>query len=87
MRKLTIICPICSRRKKIPIPFEIFNIDEGFLLKLPIQKGIVCNHKFIAIIDYHFKIRDYEILEKDEDFQEYQSKSKENRNPILFSSF
>jgi hypothetical protein len=64
MRKINIICPVCSKFKRIVIPPEIFEIDQGSLLKLPIKRGIICKHQFIAIIDYHFNVRDYEKLPK-----------------------
>lgn len=60
MKKLHVVCPICGKAKFMPIPKSIFNIDEGYLLKLPIQQGIICEHSFVCCIDYNFKIRDYE---------------------------
>lgn len=65
MRKLHIICPTCNRSKRIPIPEEIFQLDEGSLLKLKISKGKICEHQFMLLIDYNFSIRDYEIAENE----------------------
>ena len=75
MRKLNVVCPICSKFKRIPVPQDIFEIDEGYLLKLPIHKGQVCNHFFVVILDYHFSIRDYEIPPSENEFaRTYQHK-------------
>ena len=75
MRKLNVVCPICSKFKRIPVPQDIFEIDEGYLLKLPIHKGHVCDHFFVVILDYHFSVRDYEIPPSELEFaQNYQQK-------------
>jgi hypothetical protein len=87
MKKLQICCPICSKFKLLPVPKEIFDIDEGSLLKLPIQKGIVCAHSFLCVIDYNFSIRDYEIIKTDEDFQKYQQKANRLNKLWTFNYF
>ena len=74
MRKLNVVCPICSKFKRILVPQEVFEIDEGYLLKLPIHKGQVCDHFFIVILDYHFSVRDYEIIPKQDFDQNYRTK-------------
>lgn len=77
MRKLNVVCPICSKFKRIPVPQDIFEIDEGYLLKIPIRKGEVCDHFFVVILDYNFSVRDYEIPQNEQEFaQNYQSKKK-----------
>lgn len=75
MRKIRVICPICNSSKRIEIPLEIFNIDEGSLLKLPIRKRLICEHSFIILIDYNFSIRDYEIPKTEGEFKQLISKS------------
>jgi hypothetical protein len=87
MRKLHIVCPICSKFKRIPIPVEIFNIDQGNLLKLPLGKGTICEHQFIAVIDYHFAVRDYEIPKNDADFKKILHNDAMNQNTAEFSFF
>ncbi|MHA1719665.1 MAG: hypothetical protein ACTSWX_06910 [Promethearchaeota archaeon] len=74
MRKIHLICPICHKNKRISVPDKIFNIDEGSLLKMPIEKDEICPHQFIAVIDYNFSVRDYEIVDDDEIFQYYLEK-------------
>jgi hypothetical protein len=74
MRKMHIICPICSKSRRIQIPQEIFEIDESSLLKYPIEKGTICPHQFLIVLDYFFSIRDYEIPKSDEEFQKYLAK-------------
>ena len=74
MRKLNVVCPICSKFKRIPVPQNIFEIDEGYLLKLPIHKGQVCDHFFVVVLDYHFSVRDYEIFSESDFAQNYQQK-------------
>ncbi|MHA1519059.1 MAG: hypothetical protein ACTSRK_02640 [Promethearchaeota archaeon] len=65
MRKIHIVCPKCNRSKRIPVPNEIFNIEEGSLLKLSIPKGLICDHQFVLLIDYNFSIRDYDLGEQE----------------------
>lgn len=60
MKKIHVVCPICGKSKFMPIPRDIFTVDEGYLLKYPIRAGEICDHKFICCVDYNFKIRDYE---------------------------
>jgi len=74
MRKLNVVCPICSKFRRIPVPQDIFEIDEGYLLKLPIHKGQVCDHFFVVVLDYHFSVRDYEIFNESDFAQNYQHK-------------
>ena len=74
MRKIIITCPICLKNKRVELPLNIFEIDEGSLLKYPIDKNIVCSHRFIILLDYNFSIRDYEILKNKKIFEEYLSK-------------
>ncbi len=74
MRKIHLVCPICKKSKRIYIPDKIFNKDDGSLLKLPVEKFEICPHQFIAVIDYNFSVRDYEIVENDEIFQFYLKK-------------
>jgi hypothetical protein len=71
---LNVVCPICSKFRRIPVPQDIFEIDEGYLLKLPIHKGQVCDHFFIVVLDYHFSVRDYEISNESDFAQNYQQK-------------
>lgn len=87
MRKIRIVCPICAKRTRIEVPYEIFNIDEGSLLKLPVKRGMVCEHDFLALIDYHFNIRDYEIPEDSLEFEQFCAKSVKKNIMPLFSSF
>ena len=87
VKKLSIVCPICLRHKRIGIPPEIFNIDEGSLLKLPISKNMICEHSFVALIDYHFKIRDYEIIKSNDEYEKYCKKSQKEKDLAIFSLF
>jgi len=87
MKKIHIICPICQKNKRILIPDKIFNKDEGSLLKLPIEKDEICPHQFIAVIDYNFSVRDYEILDNDEIFQFYLEKTHKQIHAYDFSYY
>ncbi|MCF2139058.1 MAG: hypothetical protein K9W44_03280 [Candidatus Lokiarchaeota archaeon] len=82
MRKILIVCPICNKSKRIPVPESIFHIEEGSLLKIPIKKNTICSHEFILIIDYNFSIRDYEI-DKDE-IKRIQQIKKKNEDLSIF---
>lgn len=87
MKKLHISCPICSKFKIIPVPRDVFNIDEGSLLKLPITRGLICQHQFICVIDYNFSIRDYEIPKSDQEFTQWRSKSTLSDGRLEFNFF
>jgi hypothetical protein len=62
MKRINVVCPICSKFKRMPVPKEVFDIDEGYLLKLPVESGTICPHEFLVVLDYNFSVRDYEIL-------------------------
>ncbi len=66
VRKLHLICPVCGKNRRIPLPNDIFKHDEGYLLKVPIHRGVVCDHAFVAVLDYRFSVRDYEVPESGE---------------------
>lgn len=87
MRKLHVSCPICSKFKIVPVPREVFNIDEGSLLKLPITRGMICQHQFMCVIDYNFSVRDYEIPKNDQEFAQWRSKSASANERYEFSFF
>ncbi len=87
LKKIHIICPICSKNKRILIPEDIFEIDEGSLLKYPINQGIICSHQFILVLDYNFSIRDYEIPKSSIVFKTYFNKTKEQNLLYDFSLF
>lgn len=57
MRKLHVVCPECGTVKRIGVPAEIFDHDDGSLLNILIRSGTICQHSFIAYVDYHFSIR------------------------------
>jgi hypothetical protein len=87
MRKLNVVCPICSKFKRVSIPSYVFNIDQGSLLKLPILDNEVCKHKFLVILDYHFKIRDYEVNLSDDEFSKYVKEAKKKELQFSFVVF
>lgn len=87
MKKISIICPICSKFKRIEVPSYIFEIDEGSLLKFPIKAGTMCKHSFIVILDYHFKVRDYEIPTSIDEIQQYYNKINHKKPLALFQNF
>jgi hypothetical protein len=70
MRKIHVVCPICMKSKRLMVPLEVFDNDQGSLLKLPMESGVVCNHRFVVVLDYHFSIRDYEVL-SERDFAQF----------------
>lgn len=87
MRKIQIVCPICQKSKRIPIPWEIFNIDEGSLLKHPIRSGEICDHSFLILLDYQFSIRDYEIPGPNTDIKKYFEKLEKNSKGFDFAYY
>lgn len=87
MRKIQVVCPICQKSKRIPVPWEIFDIDEGSLLKIPLRSGEICEHTFLALLDYQFAIRDYEIPGPNTNIEEYIKKAEKNANFFDFAYF
>jgi hypothetical protein len=87
MRKIHVVCPICSKSRRLPISKGIFDIDEGALLKFPIKKGVICEHEFLILVDYNFSIRDYEVPNKRNDLSEYFEGKKKGFDVCEFSYF
>lgn len=87
MRKVQVVCPICQKSKRIPVPWEIFNIDEGSLLKIPFRAGMICEHTFLALLDYQFAIRDYEIPGPNTDIEQYFKRAEGPTDNLDFSYF
>lgn len=87
MRKISIMCPICSKFKRMEIPAYIFDVDEGSLLKFPIKSGEICEHNFIVILDYHFTVRDYEIPKSHDEIIKYYKKINNEKPLALFQHF
>jgi hypothetical protein len=86
MRKIHVVCPICSASKRMAIPPEIFDVDQGYLLKIPIFPGNVCEHRFVAVLDYNFSIRDYE-TPAEKEFNQIFDRKKRNKPEVDFSFF
>ena len=57
-------CPICSKQKKLIIPFNIIK-QSLKLTTISIPSGLVCNDSFQAYIDKNFKIRGYQKVDFD----------------------
>ncbi|UYP46343.1 hypothetical protein NEF87_002628 [Candidatus Lokiarchaeum ossiferum] len=87
MRKVRIICPVCSKSRRITLSDDIFNFDAGSLLKFPIKSGTVCSHQFIIIMDYNFSIRDYEIITTEQELTQFHRLEKKNISLYEFISY
>lgn len=57
------MCPICSKRAKVPVPTYIFERKKAGIIKIQIHAGIVCEHQFVAFIDQKFVARGYERID------------------------
>ena len=61
MIKLKIICPVCSAEKFLDYPKSIFEkFNEHSTLGFP--SGLICEHRFQALIDKDCIIRGYQII-------------------------
>ena len=78
MKKINVVCPKCGKFKRLEITNDIFDYEEGSLLKFPIRTGMVCDHEFIAILDFHFSVRDYEIPLNQTEYDHYFNRKKES---------
>jgi hypothetical protein len=63
VKKITIICPICSNHKPVPVPIDLIKGKETGATSVYIPTGMVCDHEFYAYIDRNFRVRDYLVLE------------------------
>jgi hypothetical protein len=57
--RISLICPICSTKKKIDIPKSILSNTKN-LTTVSIPEKMVCAHHFQAFIDQNFKVRGYQ---------------------------
>ncbi|MHA1745818.1 MAG: hypothetical protein ACTSWW_07450 [Promethearchaeota archaeon] len=62
-KRVQIVCPVCSSKKKIPIPMKVVQQKESGATSLFIPSGLVCLHPFYVYIDKNFHVRDYLVLE------------------------
>ena len=63
MTKLKIICPVCKAEKLLEFPKSIFEkANEHSTIFFPM--GLVCEHRFQALIDEDRMIRGYQIIEE-----------------------
>lgn len=62
-KRVNIVCPVCSSKKKIPIPMDVVKQKESGATSLFIPSGLVCLHPFYVYIDKNFHVRDYLVLE------------------------
>ncbi|MFW9895044.1 MAG: hypothetical protein ACFFD7_04495 [Candidatus Thorarchaeota archaeon] len=60
--KLKIICPICENEKVMKYPTSIILDKKDNQSSLYIPEGLVCNHKFQALVDKNFKIVKYQLI-------------------------
>ena len=59
---LKFICPKCETQKALKIPIKIINQSQDDTT-INIPKGLVCEHSFQIIVDRHFNIKRYQIID------------------------
>jgi len=62
-KKILVICPVCSKQGRIPIPIDIIAKKDSGATSVYVPRDLVCEHEFYAYVDKNFKIRDYLVLE------------------------
>jgi hypothetical protein len=62
---IKIICPICKTEKILPIPKSPILEQKEALTVAFLQRGLICNHRFQALIDKNFFVKSYQIEDKD----------------------
>jgi hypothetical protein len=62
-RNVLLKCPICQTPKEISVPNELFEQNSTSLIKIQIEKGICCQHQFIAFFNKAGKNCGYEKLD------------------------
>jgi len=62
-KRIMVVCPVCSKQGRIPIPVDIIEKKDSGATSVYIPRDLVCPHEFYAYIDKNFKVRDYLVLE------------------------
>ncbi|MHA1777693.1 MAG: hypothetical protein DRO88_01990 [Promethearchaeia archaeon] len=62
-RKITVICPVCGRSGRIPVPVDVIQKKETGATSVFIPAGMICEDAFYAYVDKNFDVRDYLVLE------------------------
>lgn len=62
-REVHIQCPICNKEKDIQLPLSLFDSKKTGLVKVQIDEGICCEHRFIAFFTKTGKNAGYEKLD------------------------
>ncbi|RLI61690.1 MAG: hypothetical protein DRO88_12720 [Promethearchaeia archaeon] len=62
-REVHIQCPICNVEKHIQLPLSLFETKKMGLVKVQIEEGICCEHRFIAFFTRSGKNAGYEKLD------------------------
>ncbi len=62
-KKILVICPVCSKSGRVPVPVDIISEKDSGATSVYIPRDLVCPHEFYAYIDKNFKVRDYLVLE------------------------
>ena len=59
----SIQCPTCNVEKEIDVPDELFGGERMGLIKVNVEKGICCDHQFIAFFSKSGINAGYETLD------------------------
>jgi len=62
-KRIMVVCPVCSKSGRIPVPIDIIQKKDSGATSVYIPRDLVCPHEFYAYIDKNFKVRDYLVLE------------------------
>ncbi|MCF2139812.1 MAG: hypothetical protein K9W44_07150 [Candidatus Lokiarchaeota archaeon] len=62
-KKVHIICPECSKEKDIEVPSSLFETKKVGLIKIQIDEGICCEHRFLAFFSKSGNNAGYEKLD------------------------
>ena len=57
-----IICPECSKRKKLKVPTKVINQSKN-VTTIGIPSGIICKHSFQAFVDNFSVVRGYQVVD------------------------
>ncbi|MHA1674526.1 MAG: hypothetical protein ACTSYI_12980 [Promethearchaeota archaeon] len=62
-KHVNIVCPSCNLDKDINVPQELFETKKLGLIKVQVEKGICCDHQFIAFFTQNGSNAGYEKLD------------------------
>ena len=79
-KEVLFMCPVCKSKKALGVPKSVIEKSKQ-ITTMSIARGLVCEHQFQAFVDKQFKVRGYQRVDFEFDFQ-----NKDEEKPITSQS-